>query len=77
MCTRSMNLGCFCVVFLDVLIFFPFVTNTVSHGSFGLACCEGCVFTSAKLVPWQVFRPPEDKSGSKEPARIEWARGCP
>jgi hypothetical protein len=29
MCTRSMNLGCFCVIFLDGLIFFPFVTNTV------------------------------------------------
>jgi hypothetical protein len=24
MCTRSMNLGCFCMVFLGVLIFFPF-----------------------------------------------------
>jgi hypothetical protein len=29
MCTHSMNLGCFWVVFLDVLICFPFVTNTV------------------------------------------------
>jgi hypothetical protein len=41
MCTRSMNLGCFCVVFFDGLIFSPFVTNTVEHGSFCLACCEG------------------------------------
>jgi hypothetical protein len=29
-----MNLGCFCVVFLDVLIFFPFVPNTVEDGLF-------------------------------------------
>jgi hypothetical protein len=32
MCTRSMNLACFCVVFLAVLIFFPFVPNTVKYG---------------------------------------------
>jgi hypothetical protein len=34
MCTRIMNLGCFCVVFLGVLMFSPFVTNTVKHGCF-------------------------------------------
>jgi hypothetical protein len=77
MCTRSINLGCFGVIFLDVLIFFPFVTNTVEHGSFGLACGEGCFSTNARLVPWQVFRPPAEQRGSKEPARIEWARGGP
>ena len=35
------NLGCFWVVFFDVLICSPFVTNTVEHGSFHRACCEG------------------------------------
>jgi hypothetical protein len=41
MCARSMNLGCFCMVFFDVLIFSPFVTNTVWYGSFRLAYGEG------------------------------------
>jgi hypothetical protein len=76
MCTRSMNLGCFCVVFFDLLMFPPFMTKTVEHGSFSLACGEGCFSTKAKLVPWQVFRLPEEKRGSKEPARAAWARGC-
>jgi hypothetical protein len=34
MCTRSMNLGCFCVVFFDVLIFSPFVRIPYSTGFF-------------------------------------------
>jgi hypothetical protein len=38
MCTRSMNLGCFCVVFFDVLMFSPFVAKTVKHESFCLTC---------------------------------------
>jgi hypothetical protein len=32
MCTRSMNLGCCCVGFFDVLMFSPFVPNTVKYG---------------------------------------------
>jgi hypothetical protein len=42
MCTRSMNLGCFCVVFFEVLMFSPFVTKTVLHGFCCLVCGAGC-----------------------------------
>lgn len=42
MCTRSMNLGCFCVVCFDVLMCSPFVTKTVEHGCYGLTCGDGC-----------------------------------
>ena len=76
MCTRSMNRGCLWVVCFEVLIFSPFVPNTVEHGICCLPCGEGCFSPNAKLVPWQVFQPPEDKSGSKEPASVELARGC-
>jgi hypothetical protein len=76
MCTRSMNLGCFCMVFFDVLIFSPFVTNTVWHGSFRRACCEGCLSTSAKLVPWHIFKSHDERNGLNEPARAALARQC-
>jgi hypothetical protein len=69
MCTRIMNLGCFCVILLDVLMFSPCVTNTVKHGFVGLAGGEGCLSTSAKLVPWPVFQSPEQRTGPNEPAR--------
>jgi hypothetical protein len=69
-----MNLGCFWVVVLDGLMLSPFVPKTVEHGSYCLACGDGYFSPIAKLVPGQVFRPPEAKRGVKEPARAAWAR---
>jgi hypothetical protein len=76
MCTRSMKLGCFCVVFFEVLMCSPFVTNTVAYGSFCLACGAGCVSPTAKPVPWQVFRPPGARDGPNERARTGLALKC-
>jgi hypothetical protein len=76
MCTRRMNLGCFCMGFLGVLIFSPFVPNTVEDGFCHRACGEGCLCTSAKPVPWQVFTSPGDRAGLNEGARTGLARKC-
>jgi hypothetical protein len=77
MWTRSMNRGCFCVVFFDVLIFFPFVPNTVAQGFCCLACCKGCLSPNAKPMPWPIFTFHEARNGSKAPASGASARGCP
>jgi hypothetical protein len=76
MCTRSMNLGCFWVVFWAVLIFSPFVPNTVEDGFCRRPCGEGCLLSSAKPVPWQVFTSPRERDGPNERARTGLALKC-
>jgi hypothetical protein len=71
-----MNRGCFGVDFFAVLMFSPFVPNTVAHGFCGLACGAGCFSTNAKRVPWQMFQPPEEKSGSKSLSGLDWRVGA-
>jgi hypothetical protein len=76
LCTRSMNLSCFGVDFFEVLMFSPFVPNTVMHGSCCLACGAGCFSPNAKPVPEQVFRPPEEKRGSQSLSGLDWRVGA-
>jgi hypothetical protein len=45
MCTRSMNLGCFCVDCFDGLTFSPFMTKTVAP-----ACFVWPMVTDASLL---------------------------
>ncbi len=71
-----MNRGCFGVAFLEVLIFFPFVPNTVEYGSFGLACGEGCFSPNATLVPSGVSGQPAGASGQHDRTRALSALGA-
>ena len=69
MYTRSMNLGCFCVVCFDGLMCSPFVPKTVKQDFYRLACGDGCFSARARLVPRQGGRPAEAKRGVKKPTR--------
>ena len=70
MCTRSMNLGCFCVVFFDVLMFSPFVPKTVAHGSFSLACGEGCFSLTQSACQGRCSGCRKKSVGRKSPAGL-------
>jgi hypothetical protein len=68
MCTRSMNLGCFCVGFFEVLMVSPFVPKTVVHGCCCLVGGAGCFSPNARLMPSDLSGHPAGARGPHDRA---------
>jgi hypothetical protein len=76
MCTRSMNLGCFCVGFFEVLMVSPFVPKTVVHGCCCLVGGAGCFSPNARLMPSDLSGHPAGARGPHDRASARSALGC-
>jgi hypothetical protein len=66
------NLGCFGVVFLGVLMFSPFVTKIVLHGSCCLACCEGYFSLTQSSCPGMYSRLMKKERGRTSVPELHW-----